>query len=65
MKIDFEFTHPVHGLYSDCLNLPDDHGYTDDELNAMKQQRFDGWVNYLENPPIEDAIVEEQPVIEE
>lgn len=60
MKIDFEFTHPVHGLYRDCLNLPDDHGYTDDELNAMKQQRFDGWVNYLENPP-----VEEQPIIEE
>ncbi len=54
MKIDFEFIHPVHGKFRDALNLPDDHGFSGAELEAMKQQRFDNWVAVVEAPPAEE-----------
>jgi len=54
MKIDFEFRHPVHGKFRDALNLPDNHGFTDAELEAMKQRRFDNWVAVVEAPPVEE-----------
>lgn len=59
MRIEFEFTHDIYGLYRDALNLPDDHSFTEDELSAMKQQRFNNWVAYLETPRIEQPVVEE------
>lgn len=43
MKIDFEFQTP-YGLFRDALHLPDDHGLSDAELEAMKQARVDAWV---------------------
>jgi hypothetical protein len=54
MKIDFEFIHPVHGKFRDALNLPDDHGFSEAEIEAMKQQRFDNWVAVVEAPPAEE-----------
>jgi hypothetical protein len=54
MKIDFEFIHPIHGKFRDALNLPDNHGFSDAELEAMKQQRFDNWVAVVEAPPVEE-----------
>ena len=53
VKIDFEFDSP-YGVFRDALHLPDDHGLSDDEIQAMKQQRFDNWlaiVNPVESPP--------------
>jgi len=58
MKIDFEFVHPIHGKFRDALNLPDNHGFSDAELEAMKQQRFDNWVAVVEAPPVEPDTVE-------
>lgn len=58
MKIDFEFQHPVYGRFCDALHLPDDHGYTEDEINAMKQQRFDRWVSVVEAASQDDSGVE-------
>lgn len=46
MKIDFEFE-TIHGMYRDALHLPDDHTFTDDEIQAMKQQRLDNWFAFL------------------
>lgn len=43
MKIDFSFDTP-HGKFADALHLPDDHGLTDAEIEAMKQQRLDNWI---------------------
>ena len=54
MKIDFEFTTP-HGLFRDALHLPDDHTFTDDEIQAMKQQRVDNWIAVVTAPPAEEA----------
>jgi len=58
MKIDFEFDTP-HGVFRDALHLPDDHTFTDDEIQAMKQQRVDNWIAVVTAPAVEDTPVEE------
>ena len=55
MKIDFEFT-THHGLFRDALHLPDDHTFTDDEIQAMKQQRVDNWIAVVTTPPVEEVV---------
>jgi hypothetical protein len=49
IKIDFEFD-TKHGKFKDALNLPDNHTYSDAEIQAMKEQRRDNWINLIENP---------------
>ena len=49
IKIDFEFDSP-YGVFRDALHLPDDHGMSDAEVQAMKQQRFDNWLAILSMP---------------
>jgi hypothetical protein len=63
MKIDFEFDSP-YGVFRDALHLPDDHGMSDAEILAMKQQRFDNWIAIVNAPPSEvvevtDGLTEE------
>ena len=43
MKIDFSFD-TQYGNFSDAIHLPDDHNFTDDEIEAMKQQRLNNWI---------------------
>lgn len=50
ISIVFEFT-TKHGIFKDALHLPDDHSYTEEEINEMKQQRLDNWLYIVENPP--------------
>jgi hypothetical protein len=57
IKIDFEFT-TKYGKFRDALTLPDNHGFTDAEIDAMKQQRFNNWVAVVEAPPVEPDTVE-------
>lgn len=52
MKIDFQFD-TKYGQFSDALNLPDDHGFTDDQLEAMKQERLTNWLAIVEAPATE------------
>jgi hypothetical protein len=47
IKIDFSKTHETYGAFADALHLEDNHGLTDDEIEAMKQQRFDNWVAHV------------------
>ena len=55
MKIDFT----ING-FSDALNLDDNHGLTDAEIEAMKQARYDAWRYFIDNPPpAVDAPVEQ------
>lgn len=58
MKIDFEFD-SKHGVFKDALNLPDDYAFTDEEIETMKQRRFDQWIAIIENPPIKPLAAEE------
>lgn len=55
IKIDFT----ING-FSDALHLDDDHGLTDAEIEAMKQDRYDKWDYFVKNPP----IVADEPVEE-
>ena len=63
VKIDFEFDTP-HGVFRDALHLPDDHAFTQDEIQAMKQQRVDNWIAIVTAPPAE-PVEEPAPVAEE
>jgi len=53
MKIDFEFDTP-HGKFRDALHLPDNHGLSDAEIEAMKVQRRDNWIAGVTAPPAEE-----------
>jgi hypothetical protein len=52
IKIDFEFDTP-HGVFRDALHLPEDHGMTDEQIDAMKTQRVDNWIAIVTAPPVE------------
>ena len=60
MKIDFEFQ-TEHGLFRDALHLPEDHGLSETQLQAMKEQRRDAWIVVVSAPPVEEP---EQEYIE-
>ncbi len=53
MKIDFFFD-TQYGKFCDALHLPDDHTFTESEIDAMKQQRLDNWIAVITAPPPED-----------
>ena len=40
-------------IYRDALWLPDDHTFTDSEIEQMKQQRFDRWISIITAPPVD------------
>ena len=46
IKIDFEIE-TEHGTFRDALHLPDDHSFTDSEIEAMKQERVNNWVAFV------------------
>ena len=52
MQIRFSYE-TKYGVYSDALNLPDDHNYSDTEIQTMKEQRRDNWVAYIDATQIE------------
>ena len=52
MQIRFSYE-TKYGRFSDALNLPDDYNYSEDELDAMKQQRVDAWVAYIDSTQVE------------
>lgn len=54
IKIDFEFQSP-YGVFRDALWLPEDHGLSDAELDAMKQKRFDDWWAIINPTPVEES----------
>jgi hypothetical protein len=63
IKIEFEFD-TKYGTYRDALYLPEDHGMTGEQINAMKQERVDNWMNIVENPPLPVEEQTEKPSAE-
>jgi len=57
IKIDFQFETP-HGKFADALHLPDDHGFSEAEIEAMKEQRRDNWIAVVTAPPVEEPAPE-------
>ena len=51
MVIEFAFEDENYSaLFRDALVLPDDHGLTDPQIEAMKQARFDAWYAVVTAP---------------
>ena len=61
MQIRFTFD-TQFGQFSDALNLPDDHTFTDVELEDMKQARLTSWITAITTPALEEIP---GPVVEE
>ena len=54
MQILFAFE-TKYGPFSDALHLDDDHTFTDEEVESMKQERLTNWLAVLEAPPTEET----------
>lgn len=59
MKIDFEVTQNGY-TFRDAIHLPDDHAFTDVEIEQMKQARFDAWYITI-TTPVEPSETEQLP----
>lgn len=62
MQIRFSYE-TKYGIFSDALNLPDDHQFTEEELTIMKEQRRDNWVAYIDSTQV--ATQTEEEIIQE
>lgn len=51
IQIFFEYTDGTYN-YSDALYLPEDHTFTEEQIEAMKKERFDNWKSFILNPPV-------------
>jgi len=51
MQIIFKFD-TQFGSFCDALYLPDDHGLSEEQIEAMKQERLTNWLAAV-NPAIE------------
>ncbi len=52
--VAIEFTFDTRfGQYNDALILPDDHGLTEQQIEALKVQRLTNWLKHFEPPPSE------------
>ena len=50
MQIVFTFQTPF-GSFCDALHLPADHGLTEEQLEAMKQERLTNWLAVVNPSP--------------
>ena len=65
IKIDFQFD-TQYGTFSDALHLPEDHTFTEAEIEAMKEARRDNWVAIVSAQSEEvSAAVEDVPAAAE
>lgn len=40
-----------YGTFRDALHLPEDHNLTDEQIQAMMQERVDNWIAIVSAPP--------------
>lgn len=53
VSIKFEKTDGTYTL-KDAIVLPDDHGFTEEQIEEMKQQRWDNWYALVTAVPTEE-----------
>jgi hypothetical protein len=49
IKIDFVIEQNGE-RFADALHLEDNHTFTDEEIETMKQARFDKWYDFINTP---------------
>lgn len=54
MEIRFSYE-TKYGIFGDVLVLPNDHTYTNSEIEAMKEQRRDNWVAHIDSTQVSVA----------
>lgn len=66
IKIDFEITKNRMTL-KDAIHLPDNHQYTEAQIEEMKKKRFDDWYAIVTAPQEEvvEEVVEQEQLSEE
>lgn len=52
----FEFE-TQYGVFRDALHLPKDHGFSDEQIEAMKQERVNNWLILVTPKPPEEEVV--------
>ena len=62
IKIDFE-VETEYGVYRDAITLPEDHTLSEEDINAIKQERVDAWISFI-NTPVEPTLNNEKDIIE-
>jgi hypothetical protein len=56
--VKYEFEIVKDGMtFRDAIVLPIGHGYTDGQLEELKQQRFDAWYEIVTKEELEEAMV--------
>ena len=48
MKIDFSRKHEL-GIFKDSIVLPDDHTLSEEEIDAIQEERFQSWVSMMQD----------------
>ena len=57
IKIEFEIV--KDGMtFRDAIVLPVGHGYTDTQLEELKQKRFNDWYEIVSQQELEEAMVQ-------
>lgn len=56
IKIDFVIEQNGYS-FGDALHLEDDHTFTDEQIEAMKQARFDNWYAFITRVPDGEQIL--------
>jgi hypothetical protein len=46
-------------MFRDALHLPEDHTFSEAEIQAMKEQRRDNWIAIVTAPPVEETPAQE------
>jgi len=54
--INYDFSFDTEfGMYNDSIILSDDHTFTDQEIEDMKQQRLSNWLSIFNSPVSTDG----------
>lgn len=56
IKIDFEFT-TEYGIYRDALHLEEDHQFSSEDIEKLKKQRVDNWLEFINNTSLTEEVV--------
>lgn len=62
-KIDFE-VETQYGVFKDAIVLPNDHGLSDAEIQAIKDKRVADWISAITAPQPEEPEVIDVPAEE-
>lgn len=54
IKIDFEFN-TQYGIFRDAIYIPENHSYSIEEIENIKQQRLNNWISIVDGSTVQDV----------